>query len=250
MISKAQEKKLVLKAYSGCVDAEKQLLSANLQYIKNMAKVIYTGKNSVQYNDLVQEGCLEFVKGLRRKSFDISKGCRLIGFFKRSIIRQMRAAKNRFHLTHDIPRYSVEIQTVVHNVIEEYTKKHHCKPNIEYIEKFLQFHSKDRVKYAISCHNSVDVEFMEAEVSPLYDTEFEENIEDVVSSKQRLEKIKASISNLKPKYRLIMEQLFFNPEEPNFTDLGLKLNISKQRVQQIYKLSVSQIQQQLGEAVA
>ena len=132
LLSPEQERVLSERVAKGDEDAKQQLCEANLRLVVNIAKR-YSGKNGMQFLDLIQEGNIGLMKAVER--YDYTKGFRFSTYatwwIRQSITRAMADQLRTIRL----PVHMVETINRLGRVVKRLTQALGREPSVEEIAK-------------------------------------------------------------------------------------------------------------------
>jgi len=245
MLSLKEENELIAKSVAGCRQSEDKLLRNNAKTIKSIAYKVYrsygSGRDRVNYDDLVQEGFKEFIRVLRLNKFDLEYGVRFISFTGRSIKNKMWQVLCQSHKHCSTPKGVNEINTIVSATAQRYFQEHGEWPSDELLrdrigcsdERFKcvkehRYSTCFRLDQPISNNGLEDsnegYDIIGATPQDIEDTIFNKNV------KARLDRC---LSLLEEREKEIILQVF--DKDLTFAEIGESRGLSRQRVHQIYK---------------
>ncbi len=132
LLNPEQERALSERVAKGDEDAKQQLCEANLRLVVNIAKR-YSGKNGMQFLDLIQEGNIGLMKAVER--YDYTKGFRFSTYatwwIRQSITRAMADQLRTIRL----PVHMVETINRLGRVVKKLTQALGREPSVEEIAK-------------------------------------------------------------------------------------------------------------------
>ena len=132
LLNPEQERALSERVAKGDEDAKQQLCEANLRLVVNIAKR-YSGKNGMQFLDLIQEGNIGLMKAVER--YDYTKGFRFSTYatwwIRQSITRAMADQLRTIRL----PVHMVETINRLGRVVKRLTQALGREPSVEEIAK-------------------------------------------------------------------------------------------------------------------
>jgi len=201
-ITRAKEKELILKAKNGDLNAQNEILTANLRFVFNVASR-YKG-NGAAISDLISEGNMGLVKAIQK--FNPEKDVKFIS-------------------------YAV---WWIRNAMQEFIKKRQTTLNIEKEDDYLN-------SPVITDSFNVDDEddYVTKRETVLSNEEDETKRELHKNQKKIVDEL---LSNLSWRERFIIEQYYgINEKEKNLEEIGKMLGITKERVRQIKKVSLSKL---------
>lgn len=193
-ITREKEKELIRKAKNGDVNAQNEILTANLRFVFNVARR-YKGKGAT-ISDLISEGNLGLVKAIEK--FNPEKDVKFIS-------------------------YAV---WWIRNYMQEFIKKRQSILNIEKEEDSLN----TLTVYNNFGYDEEDEQVMKKET--VLSNEEEENEKTLHNSQKKV--INKILSNLSERERFIIEHYYgIDHKEMNLEEIGKLLGITKERTRQI-----------------
>jgi len=200
-ISRAKEKELIYKAKNGDINAQNEILTANLRFVFNIASR-YKG-NGTAISDLISEGNLGLIKAIQK--FDPDKDVKFIS-------------------------YAV---WWVRNSMQEFIKKRQACLNIEKEE--------DSLNSPVDTYYLKDSEddYIIKKETVLSNEEDEERNELHKNQKKIVDKLLGNLSE-REKF-IIEQYYGINGEEKNLEEIGNMLGITKERVRQIKACSLTKL---------
>lgn len=200
-ITRAKEKELIYKAKDGDIDAQNEILTANLRFVFNVAGR-YKG-NGAPLSDLISEGNLGLIKAIQK--FDPDKDVKFIS-------------------------YAV---WWIRNSMQEFIKKRQATLNFEKEE--------DSLNTVIPENKFVDAEddYIVKRDVILSNEEDEENMERQRSQRKIVEKLLSKLSE-RERF-IVEQYYGINGDEKNLEEIGIVLGITKERVRQLKEVSLKKL---------
>lgn len=193
-ITRAKEKELIIKAKNGDLNAQNEILTANLRFVFNIASR-YKGKG-VAISDLISEGNMGLVKAIQK-----------------------------FNPERDVKFISYAVWWV-RNSMQEFIKKRQICLSVEKEE--------DSLNKPISNSNftyDVEDEYVTKKETVLSNEEDEEKRE---LHKNQRKIVNELLSSLNEREKFIVEQYYgINEKEKNLEEIGSILGLTKERIRQI-----------------
>jgi RNA polymerase primary sigma factor len=200
-ITRAKERELIIKAKNGDLNAQNEILTANLRFVFNIAGR-YKG-NGAGLSDLISEGNLGLVKAIQK--FDPNKNVKFIS-------------------------YAV---WWVRNSMQEFIKKRQVILNIEKEEDYLNAPVKENMFV------DSDDEYITKKEVVLSNEEDEENQERYKSQRKIVEKLLSKLSD-RERF-IVEQYYGINCKEKNLEEIGSVLGITKERVRQLKQMSLRKL---------
>lgn len=205
-ITRAREKELIYKAKNGDINAQNEILTANLRFVFNIASR-YKG-NGAAISDLISEGNLGLVKAIQK--FNPDKDVKFIS-------------------------YAV---WWVRNAMQEFIKKRQMTLSIEKEEDSLNTVINDR-----TMKDSEDDYVTKKEVV-LSNEEDEEKRELQKNQKRIIDKILSVLSE-RERYIIEEYYGISGKKEKNLEEIGNELGITKERVRQIKMVGLNKLRSEI-----
>ena len=205
-ISRSKERELILKAKDGDIDAQNEILTANLRFVFNIASR-YKG-NGAAISDLISEGNIGLIKAIQK-----------------------------FNPERDVKFISYAVWWV-RNSMQEFIKKR---------QMYLKMEKEEDTLNTIVCEkrlidkNDEVVTKKDIVMSNEYD---EEKKEKNKTHKIIVDKI---LSVLSDRERYIIEEYYGigDKKEKNLEEIGIELNITRERVRQIKKNAINKLRTEI-----
>lgn len=201
-ITRARERELIIKAKRGDINAQNEIITANLRFVFNIASR-YKG-NGAAISDLISEGNLGLVKAIEK--FDPDRDVKFIS-------------------------YAV---WWVRNAMQEFIKKRQVMLSIEKDEDTLNTPVLNN-SLGYDCED----EYVTKAETVLSNEEDEEKRE---LNKNQRKIVNELLSSLTDRERFIVEQYYgINGKEKNLEEIGNILGITKERVRQCKNVAFSKM---------
>ena len=205
-ISRSRERELIMKAKSGDVDAQNEILTANLRFVFNIASR-YKG-NGAAISDLISEGNMGLIKAIQK-----------------------------FNPERDVKFISYAVWWV-RNSMQEFIKKRQMHLKMEKEEDTLN---------AIVCEKRLidnNDEVITKKDVVMSNERDEEKRENDKAHKIIVDKI---LSVLSDRERYIIEEYYGigDKKEKNLEEIGIELNITRERVRQIKKSAINKLRTEI-----
>ncbi|MFN4217265.1 MAG: RNA polymerase sigma factor RpoD/SigA [Brevinematales bacterium] len=242
LLSREEEKELGERILKGDKEARDRLVLANLRFVVSVAKK-YQGLG-LSMTDLISEGNLGLIEAANR--FDYKRGFHFISYavwwIRQSILkaisekgRMVRLPMNRNNQLMQVWKY-----------INEYTQQNGKEPSIDSISEAMQIEKNEILKLLDMSQSGTGLEQMLPEDSDMSLDEIVEKSyfdlntvvpEETVIQDSLRENINRILSKFPERERKILEYRFgLNGEEPHsLSEVGEKLNLTKERIRQIEK---------------
>ena len=193
-ITRAKEKELIIKAKNGDLNAQNEILTANLRFVFNIASR-YKGKGTA-ISDLISEGNMGLVKAIQK-----------------------------FNPERDVKFISYAVWWI-RNSIQEFIKKRQMYLNIEKEEDTLNKPVSNN-----SFTYDVEDEYVIKKETVLSNEEDEEKRE---LHKNQRKIVNELLSDLSEREKFIIEEYYgLNGKEKNLEEIGNILGLTKERIRQI-----------------
>ena len=237
LLTPDQERALSERVAKGDEDAKQQLCEANLRLVVNIAKR-YSGKNGMQFLDLIQEGNIGLMKAVER--YDYSKGFRFSTYatwwIRQSITRAMADQLRTIRL----PVHMVETINRLGRVVKKLTQSLGREPTVEEIAKEMDM-SVEKVMEVQKI--ALDPVSLETPIGEEDDSHLGDFIEDksnatqieIAETKERKELIEEILTGLAPREAavLILRYGLRDNRPRTLEEVGKEFNVTRERIRQI-----------------
>ncbi len=236
ILSREEEKELIIKAHNNSLEAKRKLVEYNLRLVISIAKKYFDIVN-IDNMDLIQEGTLGLIRAIEK--YDVNMNCRLCTYAYYYIFRDIRFA---VHSKTKMIRLPMNIDAEVVRFIQEklkYENELGREVTIEELAKHLKMPYSKAIKLYLYSVEPFRIEENFGSSKTLGEV-IETNdsmIVDEISNKEMPERIKELLENSKLKKReidIIREYLGIDKESISFEKIGKKHGISREGARQIY----------------
>ncbi|MCX7881860.1 MAG: RNA polymerase sigma factor RpoD/SigA [Brevinematales bacterium] len=250
LLSREEEQQLGERILQGDKEARDKLVLANLRFVVSVAKK-YQGLG-LSMTDLISEGNLGLIEAANR--FDYRRGFHFISYavwwIRQSILkaisekgRMVRLPMNRNNQLMQVWKY-----------INEYTQQNGKEPSLENISQVMKIEKNEILKLLDMAQSGTGLDHMIPEDSDMSLDEIAEKSyfdsslaapEETVLQDSLRENINKILSKFPDRERKVIEYRFgLNGEEPHsLSEVGEKLNLTKERIRQIEKNVMEMLRQ-------
>lgn len=250
LITAEEEVVLAKKIKGGDQDALEKLVRSNLRFVVSVAKKYQN--LGLSLSDLINEGNVGLVKAAER--FDETRGFKFISYavwwIRQSIIQAISENSRMVRL----PLNKVDSMRKIKNAVSELEQKYEREPTSEEVAKVLNM-SLEQVKDNLGIsmkHLSMDAPFAAGEENSLLDVMENPNAEEAdlnVSFRESLRKdVDEALSTLSEQQEEVVRLSFgLGGIEPlGLEDIAFKLKLSKERVRQVKRKALVNLQTSSG----
>lgn len=242
-----QKKLFELYKKNGDLDARNKIVEANLPLVLSWAKKAYDIYRQIPFEDLVQEGNMGLLAAVDK--FDLNKGTRfstmavpwIRAYIQKFIKDQCLLSDKKYNIATKIKRAEVSLYQKLHR---EPTDEEIAADIGGGLESEDVSAIREAAKSCISLDNPVSTD--DTDGRTLID-----NIPDETSDADNmgsldvdLERLKIALARLDRRERMVIFlREGFNEEQKSYTfpEIGVKLNVSKQRASQIYNEALAKL---------
>jgi RNA polymerase primary sigma factor len=243
MISSAEEEILTRSIKKGDQKAIEKLVKANLRFVVSVAKQYqYQG---LPLSDLINEGNVGLIKAATR--FDETRGFKFISYAVWWIRQNIMQAIAEHGKLIRLPMNKFNLSARVKTEYEQFEQTHEREPSVSELADNLHLNESDinDAMYASQQHVSMDAQFSDSEQT-LCDVIIDSNAEWADRALHH-ESLKTDVQNvlkiLSTRQKEIICFLYGIGTEQalSLDDLGIKYNLSRERVRQIRDKALDKI---------
>jgi RNA polymerase primary sigma factor len=247
LLSKEQERQLVLEAQSGNAAARNKLIQCNLRLVVSIAKKYAMASPNLTLQDLVQEGSIGLMIGLNK--FDPARGFRLstyVTWWIRQAIQ--RAVQDKSELV----RVPVHMQEAKQKIARSTQVLRHSLGRLPSVDEIGQHSNIPPSRVESALKSKVPVVSLDYQSNP----NFESCLQDIVSdtTESNSPEVQADVSLLRRDVHTLLDCL--RPQERNVIELrfgldggkcrsleeaGRQLGLSRERVRQLQILAMRKL---------
>lgn len=242
ILTKDEEKELLLKVNDGCEESKQKLILSNLRLVVNIAKN-YT-KKGMSFIDLISEGNFGLIHAIGK--FDTSKGYRFstyaVWWIKQAITKAIISKGREIR----IPSYKHDILNKVNKFIMNYITKNSSYPSLESISEGTGFSESKVQKVMLEFQDMLSLNASIGDDIYLEDTismSGEDSLEDQVLDEIAKDEINTILNFLKPREKEILTLRYgLNGNEVHTLEqVGKRFEITRERVRQIEKKTLEKL---------
>lgn len=244
ILEKEEEQALLRRAKSGDEIARDELILSNLRLVVNVAKK-YRNKG-LSLIDLISEGNFGLIHAIEK--FDVEKGFRFstyaVWWIKQAITKAIIGKGRGIR----IPSYKHDLLNKVNKYVTQVVKKTGCYPDIEEISEVVGLSVAEieeiitvfQEPMSLSMAIGEDI-YLEDTIACVKTSALEEKI---IESLLRNE-VKSLVEVLGPREQNILTLRYGldGGEEHTLEDIGIKYNLTRERVRQIEKKSIKKLRE-------
>ena len=250
LISAEEEVNLTKRIREGDTIALEKLTKANLRFVVSVAKQYDRGGHGMTLGDLINEGNIGLIKAASK--FDETRGFKFISYAVWWIRQAIMSAISQDSRLIRQPMNRVSSYNKVMRSFSELEQKHEREPTDEEVAEALDFDNDyvAELKRVGSRTASLDAPLMAEEAVSLVDILInpEANNPEAGSLSFSLKSdINSALSVLTTRESEILVLFYGLNDEPSLTlnDIGLRLEITRERVRQIKDTALRKLQQSL-----
>jgi len=244
LLTASEEKSLARRVRSGDSAARTRLIEANMRLVVNIARSYHS--NLIQFEDLVQEGAIGLMTAAER--FDPEKGYRFSTYathwIKQSISRDMdnksRAIRVPAHINESLRKLEKLRNSSARTAGEDLD-----------VEELVKLMGMSPAKISALLRTAMDTISLDTLVGDEENTSLATLLDDKNALNPALEVIRAEV---KAELKRVMESLdereqrvmrrrlgFDDEESPVLQDIGIELQLSRERVRQIESQAIKKM---------
>jgi RNA polymerase primary sigma factor len=248
LLNAAEERELAYRIEDGDSEARDHLVRANLRLVVNLARK-YTA-TGLGIQDLIEEGNLGLLRAT--EGFDPSMNTRFSTYAAYWIKQSMKRAVINYGKTIRIPAYSVDLLSKWRRASAQLQDEMGRAPAPEEIAAHLKL-SKRRFKIVQMALSVANVEMQEDEERPLDSTLRDGRIDAPDADMERsddLRRVLGLLDGLDPRDAAVLRLRFgLDGEEPKtLSEIGERLNLTRERVRQIERDALEKLRERLEAA--
>ena len=254
LLDTEEERKLIVQFKNGKTekereDAKNKLIQSNLRFVISVARKLGDSEN---FNDLVSEGNIGLMKAIDK--FDINSKCKLTTYAVSWIMVQMQEYQMKKQKM-IVPKNVNKLTRFVKHAIDELYKENERKPYYDEIA------ARIKEKYNYNVVNLLDVTLGDKiiSISEKYDNNDKEsntfedcpifssstctnNVDDFIKQDSNSIEAQFFLSKLNERERYVVTNKHgIGCEAMSLDEIGMKLDLGKERVRQIYAESLKKM---------
>jgi RNA polymerase primary sigma factor len=248
LITPQEETILAVKIKMGDQCALDKLVNANLRFVVSVAKQYQ--HQGLTLSDLIEEGNVGLIKAAQR--FDETKGFKFISYAVWWIRQSILQALGEHSRIVRLPQNKIGINNKIAKASMAFEQEYEREPTREELEELTDIDTReiDIIFQSNTRHMSLDAPIHEAE-----DVNLGELLEDRDSSppdtfllhESLKHDINRSLDKLSPREAEIVRAWFRidGPDSPSIQEIGMKYDLTKERVRQIKERAIKRLQKQV-----
>ena len=243
LLTREEEQAYARKAAQGNIAAKNQLINANLRFVVNVAKK-YQGQG-LPLEDLISEGNIGLINAVER--YNVEKGYHFISYavwwIRQTILKAICEKSRMIRLPINRVNELVQIEKARHYVQEG-------ESEIKEVAKFLDMDPSHVEELLAVSREMISLE------NPMYDEKYSSSLGSYIeSSKYRSPDAQAMETALKEDIETLLNNLdkkeaevirfrygLGNKKPLSLKEIGDKFNLTKERIRQIEKNAIKQLQ--------
>ncbi len=245
ILSPEEEIRQAGKVKAGDHEARNLMITSNLRLVVSIARQY--SNVGMTLGDVIAEGTLGLIKAV--ETFDTGKGCRLSTWATWWIKQAIQRALHSSSKTVRIPTYMIELIGKLKEKQSEFTASRGRKPDIHEIAEELGIPLKniDNVQKAMNSSCSIEQDLGSELMCSLTDFIHDDSIilpEEALFKKIQSDKIQELLDSISEREAQVLRLRYgLDSENPmTLTDIGKKLNLTKERVRQIERRTLRKLQ--------
>ena len=253
LLTADQEKELATKVQAGCPEARNELALANLRLVVSIAKR-YSNRG-LALLDLVEEGNVGLMRAVEK--FDPAANCRFSTYATWWIKQGIRRALTNTVKTVRIPSYMVELITRWQRATSSLLLELGREPTPEEIAEQMELNADamKSVQSALRTSSRYTQSFAGSDDSgsSLHDVIVDPNSRDpsdTIMRSTEVDRMLAFMDQLDDRQRTILELRFGldgTSEPMTLKDIGLRMELTRERVRQIQNEALARLLEAMGE---
>ncbi len=251
LLTAAEEVALAKRIERGDRQAKERMINSNLRLVVSIAKR-YRGRG-VAFGDLIQEGVI----GLNRavEKFDWRKGFKFSTYATWWIRQACQRAISNQGRTIRVPAHVHERRAKLARLGRQFEAEHGREPTLEELAALSGYEEQhvdealSAVEASVSLNQTVGAEG-EGELGDLLaDAEALDPAEEAAQALRR-QSVRTALSELPERERRLLELRFgFDGEQQSLDAIARELRISRERVRQLERQALAQLESELGGIV-
>lgn len=241
LLTPEKEKDLAKKVRQGDKRAREEMVKANLRLVVNIAKKY--SRCGLPLQDLIEEGNIGLLKAVER--FDPGRNCRFSTYATWWIKQAIRRALTDSSKIVRIPSYMRELISKADEISETLAAKSGCLPSLQEVVSNIEkkpgrrMHMENMLMSSANLYNIQSLDKICDQKDIIEDNRYEEEN----NNKEEIERLDTLMKSLDKKRNDILRMRFgIGGKEPmTLQEISAKVNLSRERVRQIIKESISKL---------
>lgn len=236
LITAEEEVLLTQKIKKGDVLAQEKLIKANLRFVVSVAKQYQN--QGLSLPDLINEGNMGLIKAA--ENFDETRGFKFISYAVWWIRQSILQALAEYSRMIRLPISQLNLFSKINKEISNFEQKNERLPSVDELSDILDV-SSERIIDILNCskkYTSIDIPVLddsETNLSDLIISDDDKFSDSKLINESLIKELNIILNSTLSEQELKVIKMFFGFEskEKSLDEIGIKLNLTKERVRQI-----------------
>lgn len=257
LLTREEEREMIKRIKNGDDEAREKFINLNVRLVIKIASKYQKGRESMAYDDLIQEGIIGMMHAL--DEFDLGKNLKFSTYATIWIIQGINRSIEKRDKNIRIPTHTVQEINKLHKLEQRFLREKERNPEEEEIAEELDWEIEKvqeiiEKKRKFGKINSLDVKITQDEAETFADRlKSDEDLEEEVVQdfyiKEANKKIKEVLDTMKEKEKIVLMERFGiddedtirSGEKKTLEEIGQIIGVTREAVRQIEKRALKKL---------